>query len=227
MCGASLIVSVPASAVVNLELRPAFQTVEVGQPVQVGLYAVSPTSQSFASVDVVLLWTQALIDLTGNSNVGAVPLLVSSFPAGDPYGLNLNLHDGDAFYVAFAMLGNPVVATPSGTLLTTFQFTATATGSAMIEMPLTHPSGARTRVLDGTVPNLNVTGTVTGAVIDVIADTCPADLNNDNMVDVTDLFMLLAAWGTCPGGCPADLSGDEIINVTDLFMLLAAWGPCP
>ncbi|MFM8642030.1 MAG: dockerin type I domain-containing protein, partial [Phycisphaerales bacterium] len=50
----------------------------------------------------------------------------------------------------------------------------------------------------------------------------PADLNQDGVVDGTDLGMLLAAWGT-PGGS-ADLNQDGIVDGTDLGQLLAAWG---
>lgn len=33
----------------------------------------------------------------------------------------------------------------------------------------------------------------------VISTTsCPADINSDNAVNVTDLLLLLAAWGVCP-----------------------------
>jgi autotransporter-associated beta strand protein len=55
---------------------------------------------------------------------------------------------------------------------------------------------------------------------------CPADVNGDTMVDVTDLLALLAAWGPCPG-CPEDSTGDGNVDVTDLLNLLAAWGACP
>ena len=55
---------------------------------------------------------------------------------------------------------------------------------------------------------------------------CPADSNDDSVVNVTDLLALLAAWGPNPGH-PADTNGDDVVNVTDLLALLAAWGPCP
>ena len=55
---------------------------------------------------------------------------------------------------------------------------------------------------------------------------CPADLDNDGFVGITDLLALLAAWGPCPD-CNADLDGDDQVGITDLLALLAAWGPCP
>jgi hypothetical protein len=55
---------------------------------------------------------------------------------------------------------------------------------------------------------------------------CPADLDGDGQVGVTDFLDLLAAWGPNPGH-PADLDGDGQVGVTDFLDLLAAWGPCP
>lgn len=49
------------------------------------------------------------------------------------------------------------------------------------------------------------------------------DTNGDGFVNVTDLLMVLASWGSC-GGCPADFNRDDSVNVTDLLNLLANWG---
>lgn len=53
---------------------------------------------------------------------------------------------------------------------------------------------------------------------------CPADLNNDLVVDGTDLASLLAQWNADGA---ADFNGDGIVNGADLATLLAAWGDCP
>jgi hypothetical protein len=55
---------------------------------------------------------------------------------------------------------------------------------------------------------------------------CPADVDLDGIVGITDLLSLLALWGTDPGG-PPDLDGDHVVGIVDLLTLLAAWGPCP
>jgi sugar lactone lactonase YvrE len=57
------------------------------------------------------------------------------------------------------------------------------------------------------------------------AAACPADLNQDGVVDALDLLILLDAWGPCPG-CPEDLNGDGEVGVLDLLLMLDAWGPC-
>lgn len=54
---------------------------------------------------------------------------------------------------------------------------------------------------------------------------CPADLNDDNMVNIDDLFAALAAWGDC-SDCPEDINTDGVVNIDDVFEVLAAWGPC-
>jgi len=64
------------------------------------------------------------------------------------------------------------------------------------------------------------------AANDCNLSTCTGDLNGDNVVNVSDLLILLGAWGSCPS-CAADLNGDNVVNVSDLLILLGAWGACP
>jgi len=61
-------------------------------------------------------------------------------------------------------------------------------------------------------------------------DMCPADINGDENVNVTDLLTLLALWGTDGNGdedVSADLDASGVVNVNDLLILLSAWGACP
>ena len=53
----------------------------------------------------------------------------------------------------------------------------------------------------------------------------PADLDGDGYIGASDLLILLAAWGTDPGG-PPDLDGNGNVGAEDLLSLLADWGPC-
>ena len=55
---------------------------------------------------------------------------------------------------------------------------------------------------------------------------CPWDLDGDGSVGITDFLVLLALWGTDPGG-PPDFDGDGQVGITDFLELLANWGPCP
>ncbi len=61
------------------------------------------------------------------------------------------------------------------------------------------------------------------------AEVSPAgDLDGDLAVGVTDLLVMLAAWGPCPGPCPpacaGDLDGDCAVSVVDLLSILSTWG---
>lgn len=82
---------------------------------------------------------------------------------------------------------------------------------------------------DGASFGMSVSNAFTFTVIDVCGRApCVGDIDQNRMIDVSDLFALLAAWGTCSEpACAADLDGDGVINVTDLFMLLSHWGDCP
>ena len=53
----------------------------------------------------------------------------------------------------------------------------------------------------------------------------PADVNNDGVVDIDDIFAVLAGWGPCddPSDCPADVNGDGFVDIDDLFEILANW----
>ncbi|MCH2137977.1 MAG: hypothetical protein MK074_02875 [Phycisphaerales bacterium] len=50
----------------------------------------------------------------------------------------------------------------------------------------------------------------------------PGDINGDGAVNVTDLLIVLKAWGHNPGH-PADLDGDDMVGVDDLLLFLSYW----
>jgi len=54
---------------------------------------------------------------------------------------------------------------------------------------------------------------------------CRYDTDGDGEVGVTDLLVLLGAWGPNPGH-PADFDLDGDVDVTDLLGLLGHWGGC-
>lgn len=65
------------------------------------------------------------------------------------------------------------------------------------------------------------------------SDTFPGDINGDDVIDATDLSIVLADWGPCPppnyGLCPGDLNLDGRVNIDDLVRIITLWGPgvCP
>ena len=60
------------------------------------------------------------------------------------------------------------------------------------------------------------------AVVDVRADQ-PADLDDDGLVNVTDLLLLLEFWGQIEPGHDADFDNNGFVDVTDLLFLLKGW----
>jgi len=54
---------------------------------------------------------------------------------------------------------------------------------------------------------------------------CPADINNDGVVNVHDILLVIDSWGQ--EGGPADITGDGIVGVRDLLEVISALGPCP
>lgn len=55
---------------------------------------------------------------------------------------------------------------------------------------------------------------------------CVGDLDNSTVVDVLDLLIVIADWGTCTSDCQGDLNTDGTVDIEDLLMLIAAWGDC-
>ncbi len=73
-------------------------------------------------------------------------------------------------------------------------------------------------ILLGTSPDVNGDGRPDDCAI------CAADLNNDRLVDGTDLGLLLGSWGQ--SDVPADINQDGDVDGTDLGLLLGSWGAC-
>jgi hypothetical protein len=68
-----------------------------------------------------------------------------------------------------------------------------------------------------------VAGVGGSGVLSITCETrCAADLNNDGLVDGSDLGVLLGFWGTAGG----DLDGSGVTDGGDLGIMLGAWGPC-
>ncbi len=55
---------------------------------------------------------------------------------------------------------------------------------------------------------------------------CPADFNNDGIVDILDVFAFLAAYNAADPA--ADLTGDGVVDILDVFAFLASYNAgCP
>lgn len=172
----SLLGAVPPAAqgFINVEFRALTPSVEVGQTARIGIFVVSDrsTDQLMSAAQIIVRWDTAFLRLLGNHQIGATPLLSSGFPVPEPYGLNEANppQDGLGVYFAFSPFGMPTHAVPEGTLLTTLTFESLhETASTPVEIVVAggNPLG-RTTVFDGTTPNTDVTGTLTGAGITIV-----------------------------------------------------------
>jgi hypothetical protein len=218
---------------IDVTLIPVDDVVPVGDIVMIGVVVSSDSKedQLMSAMQMIFAWDTDVLQLIGLDQTGAVNLLFSGFPA-DPYGINESNppKDGLGLYQALAPLGNPVAATPEGTLLTTLLFEALDVApKTWIEIvPSAGDPVGHTIVFDGTTPNTDVTGVLTDASVTIVS-ACPWDLDQSGVVDGGDLLALLAAWGNCddPQACPADFDGDGVVDGGDLLKLLSAWGPCP
>ncbi len=53
---------------------------------------------------------------------------------------------------------------------------------------------------------------------------CPADVNDDLLVDTADLGLVIDAFGDVGAGLPEDLNGDGVVDTADLGLLIDAFG---
>ncbi len=224
---------------VDLELRPESDTVEIGEPVNVGLYAVSSNSDSdeaFGSLQAILQWDPEVLTLLGLDNNGPYVWLISDFMDDSQIdGLNDTFEDGDAFYVGLRNLSSDPVATPDGLLVTTFQFEAVgAAEGSVLYIPKSSGSITVTAVYDDEIPGWPVTGTLGSATVSVSGDElpCEGDANGDGTVDPLDSGFVLSRFGCSVGtGDPncdiADQNGDGLVDPLDSGFVLARFGDCP
>ena len=70
-------------------------------------------------------------------------------------------------------------------------------------------------------------------VIDDVCGTnrtksCPADFDDNGVVDIADMSALLVKYGPCESDdCPWDITNDGKVDIADHSNLLVAWGDCP
>lgn len=209
------------------------EPIAVGDEVHIGLYAVSEVmsgTPSLSAIDMVFVWESSSLMLTGLDPNMALSLAFSGFPVTGSGGLNESDPplDGDGFYVAFAGFSAPVPATPAGIRITTFVFEALAIDdAASIDILPTGGSPLRTTIVyDGTTPNTDVTGTLTGTSV-LICTECLGNTDGDPIVNFTDLNNVLSQFNLTGMGLSADVNCDAVVNFADLNLVLSYYNqPC-
>jgi hypothetical protein len=177
-----------ARADVDIEWRPATQSVELEQMVEVGIYAVADAGadESIAAIQVIVGWDGSRLALWGNSDPCQDEVCppdgylwgTSGFPddsAGD--GLNNTFTDGEALFVALSPLGTetPALATAQGLWVTTLRFQTLRAGTTTIEIRGQAGTVTRTRVAAGESTGVDITGDLgPPAVVNVVGCPRPA-----------------------------------------------------
>lgn len=172
--GAVAVTTAIAAADIGLEFRAVSPVYSVGDTVEFGLYAVADSSvgQTLSALEAIFEWDPAFLSLVGLDGAGGASFLLADFMMVGSGGLNEANPpaDGDGLFIGLASLGSPILATPSGTLLTTFQFEALAETPAT-PLDLLPQAGSPLRstiVFDGAVPNTDVTGALAGDTVRIV-----------------------------------------------------------
>lgn len=167
-----------ASALVNLEWRPAQSTVAVGESVYLDLYAVSDNSagDEISAIEVVMLWDPTTIDFWGVVNEPLDYWLNDGFMSmnggfnDDPY------FDGDALYTAWANLGENVLVSNTGLYCATFEWVALQpTSGTQVTLPASY-GGVTSMIYDGMTIGNNIAGNLGSATIAVTAVPEPGSI---------------------------------------------------
>ncbi len=186
---------ISTAGVIDLEFRPSFQVVAPGETVSVGLYAVSAdaTDDVISVMDVVLTWDPTFLSLQGVVNNGPYNWLSSGLPFNAIGDLNVDLTDGDATYTARSRFAPQpsAMATSTGLLVTTIQFTAVVETSG-VSLDMVESLGIASTKVISDIPAFDVHGTLDGATV-VVQSCAASDIDDDTDVDLVDF----AAFQRC------------------------------
>lgn len=199
---------------------------EAVQPPQVVRNAsgtiIRPSAASFSS-GMLQQELAATIEVDADTGIHNVPVQVFNYQFDSLQALlNVDAVDGLAAPFSYVSgLAQGIGASPT-TLVFAFDSGGLADGKYVADLVV--------QTSDENLPGATqsqIDLTITAFVGD--AQPCVADLNSDGFVDVSDLLLLFANWGSCPRSatCPGDLNGDGSVDVSDLLILLGAWGFCP
>jgi len=215
---AALTTATPAE--VDLEFRAITPVTDPGDTALVGLYAVEPSGSSaptLGAFEVIISWDSDYISLLGVDPSNPANLIFSGFPVVGSNGLNETdpPADGDGLLIGLGPLGQPIVATPAGTLIAVLQFEALfGTPGAAVDLLATGGVPLRdTIVYDGEIPNTIVTGTLAGTTLAITCgpfDTAPPY----GLLDLSDVNVFTTAFVSADP--VADMNDDGIFDLVDI-----------
>lgn len=164
---------------------------EVGEDfdVVVRLQTSAGGSAVVGAVDLVFGWDPAVLQFVEIDNTGAANSTASLLPAVGDGGLNDGAPpvDGDGYYLYLAPLGAGLPVDDAGVVITTLRFrpVVPALLTSVSILPMGGVPQIESQVLDGTRPNTEITGQLSGADF-AVTNGCLADTNQDGVVTPAD-----------------------------------------
>jgi hypothetical protein len=126
--------------------------------------------------------------------------------------------DGGASWTELETVGPTGREAEGGWFARSFRVTDAAAATGQLSVRFVAPDTDPPSVVEAGVDAVRLTAALCDG-------GCPWDLDGGG-VGVGDFLILLAQWGTDPGG-PPDFDGDGDVGIIDFLELLAHWGPCP
>lgn len=233
-CAGALLMTAPvySEGLVDMSFGVTEHSVMLGDTVFLSIMVQSDGAleSAFNGIQASLTWDPDVLMLVGSDDTASGANWYYSGFLFDPDGINDDLTDGDALYIAVTPPGDEAMAPvdPDELLITTLEFEAVGAGtdSPIVFLPENGYWGATLVMMGAYDVTGDISSVATVTVTDPDAEPCPADLDGDGSVGTSDLLTLLAAWGSDPGG-PPDLDGNGTVSTGDLLLLVGAWGACP
>lgn len=173
---AALLACSASAGVVDIAHAPSFQTVFVGDTVEVKIVVSSPNlgGQPWDALDAIISYDPTFLTLTSSTQVGAGAAFFLTGFLNDPDGVNDDIQDGSAIFTALANPGTTVLAplAPAELVVTTLKFTAVApVASTLVDYLPTIGFFGKTRAL---LVGFEVTGDISSiAKVKIIVSPCP------------------------------------------------------
>lgn len=165
------IVSVAYPAV-NMVMRPAYQVAAEGDSVDIELVLVNDSfaNQPISALDAIMFYNPNYLGFYDLVPAGApYDWFLDGFFSPSTDGINDDIDDGEMLYTAYAQLGIPAYVTKSGLLVTTLRFFALQPAcKTIVSMPATYGTWGKTCVFDGTIPNTDITGSLSPAFVKIV-----------------------------------------------------------
>jgi hypothetical protein len=145
----------------------------------------------------------------------------STIAGGNPYQDTFVVEvsgDGGATWSELETVGPTGREVEGGWFSRTFPVTDIATATGQVSVRFIAPDTEPPSVVEAALDDVRL-------LTAQCEEVCPWDLDGGG-VGISDFLVMLAQWGTDPGG-PPDFDADGAVGVTDFLTLLAHWGPCP